>query len=181
MHKFQLKLNIFEEHFISSFSSVQSLSHVRLFVTPWTAVRQASLSITNSQSSLKLMSIEPVMPSSHLILCCLLLLLPPIPPSIRIFSSESALRERWSKYWSFFFTLFQNIKLAIKSQKRSPFHYPQVSALFLSFEYKEYFSFIRKQWFWSLQNCISFNLMTYHPNPELLRVLVWLFPSESAL
>ena len=74
------------------FSSVQSLSHVRLFVTPWTAACQASLSITNSRSSLKLMSIKSVMPSSHLILCCPLLLLPPIPPSIRVFSNEAALQ-----------------------------------------------------------------------------------------
>jgi len=73
------------------FSSVQSLSRVRLFATPWIPARQASLYITNSQSSLRLMSIESVMPSSHLILCCPLLLLPPIPPSIRVFSNESAL------------------------------------------------------------------------------------------
>ena len=83
------------------FSSVQSLSHVQLFVTPWIAGRQASLSITNSRSSLKLTSIESVMPSSHLILCRPLLLLPPIPPSIRVFSNESTLRMRWPKYWSF--------------------------------------------------------------------------------
>ena len=82
-------------------SSVQSLSHVRLFVTPWIAARQASLSITNSQSSLKLTSIKLVMPSSHLILCRPLLLLPPIPPSIRVFSNESTLHMRWPKYWSF--------------------------------------------------------------------------------
>ena len=83
--------------------SVQSLSCVRLFATPWIAARQASLSITNSQSSLKIMSIESVMPSSHLILCCPLLLLPPIPPSIRVFSNESALHIRWPKCWSFSF------------------------------------------------------------------------------
>ena len=83
------------------FSSVQSLSRVRLFVTPWIAARQASLSITNSRSSLRLTSIESVMPSSHLILCCSLLLLPTILPNIRIFSNESALRMRWPKYWSF--------------------------------------------------------------------------------
>ena len=82
------------------FSSVQLLSCVRLFATPWIAARQASLSITNSQSSLRLTSIESVMPSSHLILCHPLLLLPPIPPSIRVFSNESALRKRWPKYWS---------------------------------------------------------------------------------
>ena len=86
------------------FSSVQSFSHVWLFVTPWTAPHQASLSITNSRSSLKLMSIGSVMPSSHLILCCPLLLLPPIPPSIRVFSNESTLRMRWPKYWSFSFS-----------------------------------------------------------------------------
>ena len=78
--------------------SDQSLGHVRLFVTPWIAARQASLSITNSRSSLRLMSIESVMPSSHLILCCPLLLLPLIPPSIRVFSNESTLRMRWPKY-----------------------------------------------------------------------------------
>ena len=82
-------------------SSVQLLSHVRLFATPWTASRQASLAITNSQSLLKLMSIESVMPSSHLILCRPLLLPPSIIPSIRVFSNESALHIRWPKYWSF--------------------------------------------------------------------------------
>ena len=87
------------------FSSVQSLNRVRLFATPWIAARQASLSITNSQSSLKLMSIESVMPSSHLILCQPLLLLPPIPPSIRVFSNESTLCMRWPKYWSFSFSI----------------------------------------------------------------------------
>ena len=83
------------------FSSVQSLSHVWLFATPWTAARQASLSITSSWGSPKLMSIESVMPSRHLILCRPLLLLPSIFPSIRVFSNESALRIRWPKYWSF--------------------------------------------------------------------------------
>ena len=83
------------------FSSVQSLSHVWLSATPWITARQASLSITHSWSSLKLMSIELVMPSSHLILCRPLLILPPIPPRIRIFSNESTLHMRWPKYWSF--------------------------------------------------------------------------------
>ena len=83
------------------FSSVQLLSHVRLFATPWTTACQASLSITNSWSSLRLMSIESVMPSSHLILCCPLLLLPSTFPSIRGFSNESLLHIRWPKYWSF--------------------------------------------------------------------------------
>ena len=82
-------------------SLVQSLSHVQLFVTPWTAARQASLSITNSRSLLKLMSIESVMPSNHLILCPAVLLPPSIPPSIRVFSIESVLHIRWPKYWSF--------------------------------------------------------------------------------
>ena len=87
------------------FSSVQSLSRVRLFSTPWIAARQASLSSTNSRSSLKLTSIESVTPSSHLILCRPLLLLPPIPPSVRVFSNESTLRMRWPKYWSFSFSI----------------------------------------------------------------------------
>ena len=87
------------------FSSVQLLSCVRLFATPWIAARQASLSITNSRSSPKLMSIELVMPSSHLILCRPLLLLPRIPPNIRVFSNESTLLMRWPKYWSFSFSI----------------------------------------------------------------------------
>ena len=86
---------------INQFSSVQLLSHVQLFATPWTAAHQSSLSITNSRSLLKLMSIESVMPSNHLILCHPLLLLPSIVPSIRVFSSESVLHIRWPKYWSF--------------------------------------------------------------------------------
>ena len=87
------------------FSLVQSLSHVQLFMTLWTAAHLASLSITNSQSLLKLMSIELVMPSNHLILCCPLLLLPSIFPSIRVFTNESALPMRWPKYWSFSFSI----------------------------------------------------------------------------
>ena len=90
---------------ISHFSSVQSLSSVQLFAIPWIAAHQASLSITNSQTSLKLMYIESVMLSSHLILCRPLLLLPPIPSSIRIFSNESSLCMRWPKYWSFSFSI----------------------------------------------------------------------------
>ena len=94
---------------LSSYAnSVQSLSRVRLFATPWIAPRQASLSITNSRSSLRLMSIKSVMPSSHLILCHPLLLLPPIPPSIRVFSNESTLRIRWLKYWSFSFSIISS-------------------------------------------------------------------------
>ena len=87
------------------FSSVQLLSHVRLFETPWIAACQASLSITISQSSLRLTSIESVMPSSHLILSRPLLLLPPVPPSIRVFSNESTLHMRWPTYWSFSFSI----------------------------------------------------------------------------
>ena len=86
-------------------SSVQLLSHVRLFATPWTAARQASLSITNSWSLLNLISIKLVMPSNHLVLCRPLLLLPSVFPSIRIFSNESVLRIRWPKYWSFSFSI----------------------------------------------------------------------------
>ena len=86
-------------------SSVQSLSHVRLFVTPWIAACQASLSITNSWSSLRFTSIESIMPSSHLILCRPLLLLPPIPPNIKVFSNESTLRMRRPEYWSFSFSI----------------------------------------------------------------------------
>ena len=95
--------NVPVKHF--QFSSFQSLSRAQFFVIPWIAARQAFLSITNSWSSLKLMSIESVMPSSYLILGRPLLLLPPIPPSIRVFSSESTLLMRWPKYWSFSFSI----------------------------------------------------------------------------
>ena len=87
------------------FSSVQSLSHIKLFSTSWTAARQASLSITISWSLFKLMSIESVMPSNHLVLCCPLLLLPSLFPSIRVFSNEVVLCIRWPKYWSFSFRI----------------------------------------------------------------------------
>ena len=90
---------------IFQFSLVQSLSCVRLFLTPWSAARQASLFITNSWSLPKLMSIESVMPSNHFMLCRPLLLLPPIPPSIRVFSNESTLHMRWPKIWSFSFSI----------------------------------------------------------------------------
>ena len=92
-------------HYPRIFSSVQLLSRVQLFATPWIAACQTSLSITNSWSLLKHMSIELVMPSSHLILCHPLLLLPPIHPSIRVFSNESTLHMRWPKYWSFSFSI----------------------------------------------------------------------------
>ena len=96
---------LISERFSKIFSSVQSLSRVRLFATPWTAAFQASLSITNSWSLLKLMSIESVIPSNHLVLCCPLLLPPSTFPSIRVFSNESVLRIRWPKYWSFSFSI----------------------------------------------------------------------------
>ena len=96
LHKWQLFTYI---------RSDQSLSRVRLFATPWIAACQASLSITNSRGSLRLTSIESVMPSSHLIICRPFLLLPPNPPSIRVFSNESTLRMRWPKYWSFSFSI----------------------------------------------------------------------------
>ena len=99
----EIKLNCY--NLFHQFSSVQSLIRVQRFATPWIAAHQASLSITNSQSLLKLMPIESVMPSSHLILCRPLLLLPPIPPSIRVFSNESTLPMRWPKYWSFCFSI----------------------------------------------------------------------------
>ena len=95
----------FKNSGVGQIRSDQSLSRVWLFVTPWIAARQASLSITNSQNSLRLTSIESAMPSSHLILCRPLLLLPPIPPSIRVFSNGSTLHMRWPKYWSFSFSI----------------------------------------------------------------------------
>ena len=103
-----MNLSSIEQHVrersVSTFSSVQ-FSRVRLFATPWIVACQASLSITNSQSSLRLTSIESVMPSSHLILCWPLLLLPPILPSFRVFSNESTLHMRWTKYWTFSFRI----------------------------------------------------------------------------
>ena len=109
-----------------SLSSVQSLSHVRLFATPRTAAHQASLSITNSQSLLELMSIESVVPSNLLILCPPLLLLPSIFPSIRVFSSESLLHIRWPKYWSFSFSMSPSNEYflydwLVASPNRSPY------------------------------------------------------------
>ena len=124
---------------IFQFSSVQSLSCVRLFVTPWIAARQASLSITNSRSSLRFTSIESVVPSSHLTLCRPLLLLPPIPPSIRVFSNESTLRMRWPKDWSFSFSIIpskEHQPLAVSKNSLNCFLF----FLFCSFwKYKIYF------------------------------------------
>ena len=101
---------------ISLLVVVQSLSRVRLFVTPWTAAHQASLSITNSWSLLKLMSVKSVMPSSHLILCRPLLLLPSVSPSIRVFSNESTLGIRWPKYWKFSIRTFNEYSGLISSR-----------------------------------------------------------------
>ena len=102
---FTQKLYKYTRIYMAFNGSVQSLSRFQFFAIPWIAARQASLSITNSQGSLRHTSIESVMPSSHLILCRPLLLLPPIPPSIRVFSNESTLHMRWPKYWSFSFSI----------------------------------------------------------------------------
>ena len=107
LHQCYCYWSIFANFF---FRSDQSLSRVQFLATPWIAARQASLSITNSRSSLRITSIESVMPSSHLILCRPLLLLPPIPPSIRVFSNESTLRLRWPKYWSFSLSIIPSKK-----------------------------------------------------------------------
>ena len=131
-------------HALVFLSSVQSLSCVRLFATPWPAALQASLSTTNSQSLLRFMSIESVMPSNHLILCCLLLLLS-IFPSIRVFSFESVLHIRWPKYWSFSFSISPSIEysalisfridwfdlLAVQGTFRSPLQYHSSKASIL--------------------------------------------------
>ena len=144
------------------FSSVQLLIRVQLFATPWTAARQASLSITNSRSSPKPMSIESVMPSNHLILCCPLLLLPSIFPSIRVFSNESALRVRWPKYWSFSFSISPYNEhpglisfsmdwldlLAVQGTLKSlpPHHSPKINSSVLSFLYSPTLTFIHDYW-----------------------------------
>ena len=127
---------------IFQFSSVQSLSHVRLFATPWISARQASLSIINSQSSLKLTSIELVMPSSHLILCRPLFLLLPIPPSIRVFSSESTLRMKWPKYWSFSFTYiytYTNWHTAFRLKKSQKLYFFFPLVVFFIFPFVTFF------------------------------------------
>ena len=103
--KENIQMSITWKYFNHHFSSVQSLSPVRIYMIPWITAQQASLSITNSRSLLKLMSIESVMPSRHLILCRPLLLLPSTTPSIRVFSNESTLHMRWPKYWSFSFSI----------------------------------------------------------------------------
>ena len=143
---FLLLLLLFFFHLLIAkerFSSVQSLSRVCLFVTPWIAACQTSLSITNSWSLLKLMPIELVMPSSHLTLCRPLLLLPPTPPSIRVFSNESTLRVRWPKYWSFSFSISPSNEhpglisfrmdwldlLAVQGTLKSLLHHPTLTSI----------------------------------------------------
>ena len=142
--------------------SVQSLSHVQFFATPWTAACQASLSITNSQSLLKLMSIKLVMPSNHLILCCPLLLLPSICPSIRVFSNKLVLRIKWPKYWSFSFSITPYNEysglisfridwldlLAIQGTLKSLLHHhsSKASILWLSFLYSPTLTSIHDYW-----------------------------------
>ena len=136
------------------FSSVQSLSRVRLFATPWIAARQASLSIPNSRSSPRLTSIKSVMPSSHLILCRPLLLLPPIPPSNRGFSNESTLCMRWPKYWSFSSSIIPSkegtgwISLQSKdSQESSPTpQFKSINSLVLSFLHSPTLTSIHDHW-----------------------------------
>ena len=143
-------------------SSVQLLSHVRLFGMPWIAACQASLSITNSRDLLKLTSIKSVMPSSHLILCRPLLLLPPIPPSIRVFSNESTLCMRWPKYWSFSFSISPSNEhpglisfrmdwldlLAVQeTQESSPtLHFKRINSSVLSFLHSPTLTSIHNHW-----------------------------------
>ena len=146
----------------AQFSSIQSLSHVQLFVNPWTAALQASLSITNSQSLLKLMSIKSVMPSNHLILCYPLLLLPSIFPSIRVFSNESVLHIRWQKYQSFSFSISPSNEysglisfrmdwldlLAVQGTLKSllQHHSSSINSSVLSFLYGPTLTFIHDYW-----------------------------------
>ena len=141
------------------FSTFQPFSRVWLFATPWIAARQASLSITNSRSSLKLTSIESVMPSSHLILCHPLLLLPPIPPSIRVFSNESTLRMRWLRYWSFSFSIIPSKEISglvgspcspRNSQECSPTpQFKSINSLVLTFLHNPTLTSIHDHW----KNC----------------------------
>ena len=139
------------------FSSVQSLSCVRLFATPWTAACQASLSITNSQSFLKLMSIKLVMPPNHLILCHPLLLPASIFPSIKVFSIESVLRIRWPKYWNFSFSISP-------SDEYSGFPYSSAIARYL-----QCLSYIVLSFYWSVETIIWFPLLRTVPMLGLLQ------------
>ena len=147
---------------------VQSLSPVRHFATPWTVAHQASLSITNSQSLLKLMSIESVMPSNHLILYCPLLLLPSIFPSIRVFSNESALCIRWPKYWSFSFNTSPSnehpglisfrmdlLDLAVQGTFKSLLQHSSSKVSILHIEVNEIFSNVSVQFSSATQSCLT--------------------------
>ena len=155
------------------FSSVQLLSRVQLFVTPWITARQASLSITNSWSSLRLTSIESVIPSNHLILCRPLLLLLPIPPSIRVFSNESTLRMRWSKYWSFSISIIPSkeipglISLAYNFFSNSAFFF-----YFILFNFTIlYWFFHISKWICHRHTCLP------HPEPSSLPIpSLWVIP-----
>ena len=155
--------NLNGKEFEKRISWVQSLSRVQLLATPWIAAHQASLSITNSQSLPKLMSIESVMPSSHLILCSPLLLLPPIPQSIRVFSNDSTLRMRWPKYWSFSFSIHPSNEhpglisfrmdwldlLAVPGTLKKPSPTPQfksINSLALSFLHSPTLTSIHDHW-----------------------------------
>ena len=141
---------------LHEFSSVQSLSHVQLFVTPWTTARQASLSVTNSRSLLKLMSIESVMPSNHLIFCHPLLLLPSIFPSIRVFSNVSVLHIKRPKYWSFSFSISPSNEYSglisfrmdwLDSQEPSPtLFFKSINSSALSFPYSPTLTSIPDCW-----------------------------------
>ena len=145
------------------FSSVQSLSRVRLFVTPWIAACQASLSLTDSQSSLKLLSIESVMPSNHLILCCPFPILPSIFPSNRVFSNESVIRIRWPKDWSFSFSISPSeyswlisfkmdwlelleVQGTLKSQGTLTPQFKSINSSVLSFLYSQTLTSIHDYW-----------------------------------
>ena len=160
------------------FGSVLSLSHVQLFATLWTAALQATLSITNFWSSPKLMSIKSVMPSSHLILCCPLLLLPPIPPSIRVFSSESTLRMRWAKYWSFSFSispskhtcnqqLNKNIDFHLSTKISHTSSYHKTSTVLISKSHNVSFIIPRISYTWNHTVCTLLSLECFAPHIEI--------------
>ena len=169
------RLNLLEVQAIIQFSSVQSLSHIRLFVTPWIAAHQASLSITNSRSSPRLTSIESVMPSSHFILCRPLLLLPLIPPWNRVFSNESALRMRWPKYWSF--------SLSIILSKEHPglisFRMDWLDLLAVQGTLKGLLQHHSSKTS-ILQHSAFFTIQLSHPNMTTGKTIVWLYGPLSA-
>ena len=151
-------MNLTSPNLRGGLDSVQPLSRVRVFATPWTAAHQASLSITNSWNLLKLMSIASVMPSNHLILCHPLLLLPSIPPSIRVFSNESVLHMRWLKYWSFSFSISPPNEhpglisskmdwLDVLAVQRTPTpQFKSINSLVLSFLYSPTLTSIHDYW-----------------------------------